>query len=293
MQIKNLDLTTPNGSSDLVSEGAGLIREIKATLKYTFPNMDSAVNMSSSLINNFYGKVKFSGTSFNFNGLTVDNITSDLDSVPSREYSDTRYIKLDEEVPTLSLNYLTKIDAKQSNAVLRSLIRTDSNGLVLGDKNSNIQINASSIELDSSDVEFMGGSSILDMIYPVGSVYENGTNSTNPGTLLGFGTWQPFGSGRVLVSANTLDTVDVNGISFRDLGVQGGEKRVTMIEDNLPPHVHRFPTGHAALLGAQNPALHPGLPNDDYINKTANTGSGESHNNIQPYIVVYRWVRTA
>jgi hypothetical protein len=35
-------------------------------------------------------------------------------------------------------------------------------------------------------------------LYPVGSIYTNATNSTNPGTLLGFGTWDPFAQTRVL-----------------------------------------------------------------------------------------------
>lgn len=36
-------------------------------------------------------------------------------------------------------------------------------------------------------------------LYPVGSIYTNATNNTNPGTLLGFGTWTAFGAGRVPV----------------------------------------------------------------------------------------------
>jgi hypothetical protein len=39
----------------------------------------------------------------------------------------------------------------------------------------------------------------LSVLYPVGSVYINAAVSTNPGTLLGFGTWAAFGAGRVLV----------------------------------------------------------------------------------------------
>ncbi len=36
-------------------------------------------------------------------------------------------------------------------------------------------------------------------LYPVGSIYTNATDNTNPGTLLGFGTWTAFGAGRVPV----------------------------------------------------------------------------------------------
>lgn len=42
-------------------------------------------------------------------------------------------------------------------------------------------------------------------LYPVGSIYTNATNSTNPGTLLGFGTWTAFGAGRVPVGFNAAN----------------------------------------------------------------------------------------
>jgi ABC-type Co2+ transport system permease subunit len=55
----------------------------------------------------------------------------------------------------------------------------------------------------------------LAALYPVGSIYTNATNSTNPGTLLGFGTWTAFGAGRVMVgydSSNALfDTAEETG----------------------------------------------------------------------------------
>jgi hypothetical protein len=38
-----------------------------------------------------------------------------------------------------------------------------------------------------------------NLLFPVGSIYTNATNATNPGTLLGFGTWTAFGAGRVAV----------------------------------------------------------------------------------------------
>jgi hypothetical protein len=37
----------------------------------------------------------------------------------------------------------------------------------------------------------------IALLYPVGSIYTNATVSTNPATLLGFGTWTAFGAGRV------------------------------------------------------------------------------------------------
>ena len=39
----------------------------------------------------------------------------------------------------------------------------------------------------------------ISALYPVGSIYTNASNSTNPATLLGFGTWSAFAAGRVLI----------------------------------------------------------------------------------------------
>ena len=47
----------------------------------------------------------------------------------------------------------------------------------------------------------------LSAIYPVGSIYINATSSTNPATLLGFGTWTAFGAGRVIVCLFGIDSL--------------------------------------------------------------------------------------
>jgi hypothetical protein len=39
----------------------------------------------------------------------------------------------------------------------------------------------------------------LQLLYPVGSIYTNATNGSNPSTLFLFGTWVAFGAGRVAV----------------------------------------------------------------------------------------------
>lgn len=44
-------------------------------------------------------------------------------------------------------------------------------------------------------------------VYPVGSLYFNGSAGTNPATLFGFGTWVPFGVGRVPVSLNAYNPI--------------------------------------------------------------------------------------
>ena len=63
----------------------------------------------------------------------------------------------------------------------------------------------------------------LAALYPVGSVYINASDSTNPGTLFGFGTWVTVGDGKVLVNQDTGDT------SFDVLGETGGSKDAIVV----------------------------------------------------------------
>jgi hypothetical protein len=124
----------------------------------------------------------------------------------------------------------------------------------------------------------------LSVLYPVGSVYINAAVSTNPGTLLGFGTWAAFGAGRVLVG------LDAGDVDFDTVEETGGAKTHTLTVDEMPSHTH-------TQAGSDNSApLQFGNPSDDFgevDSQTGATGGGQAHNNLQPYIVVYMWKRTA
>jgi len=58
----------------------------------------------------------------------------------------------------------------------------------------------------------------LSAAYPVGSIYINAGVSTNPATLLGFGTWTAFGAGKVIVGLDAADAL------FDTLEETGGSK---------------------------------------------------------------------
>lgn len=133
---------------------------------------------------------------------------------------------------------------------------------------------------------------ILETIYPVGSIYIN-TTGTNPSTFLG-GTWEAFGKGRVLVGQDTGDT------SFDTLGETGGDKAVTLKIEEMPAHKHdafyqevaNFVHGDGMYNGLRF-AQGNGVTSTGQIGETRNTGGGQAHNNLQPYIVVSMWQRTA
>ena len=127
--------------------------------------------------------------------------------------------------------------------------------------------------------------------YPVGSIYMNATNSTNPATLLGFGTWSSFGAGRVLIGIDSSDT------DFDTAEETGGSKTHTLTTAQLPSHRHQVGsndsgTGTGGAAGNMELVRDAGTGNGPAVNSSF-TGSGDAHNNVQPYIVVYMWKRTA
>jgi len=164
----------------------------------------------------------------------------------------------------------------------------------------------------------------LQAIYPVGTLYTNTANITNPATLLGFGTWVEIGSGKVLVGQDTSDAL------FDTLGETGGSKDAIVVShshtggtNSAGSHTHGVTDpGHthgtggstqSANNGPDFPAIrYNGSPQTGTVTTPAATGisinSSGSHThsvttdatgssgtnaNIQPYIVVKMWTRTA
>lgn len=127
-------------------------------------------------------------------------------------------------------------------------------------------------------------SDLLNRIYPVGSIYIS-VNSTNPGDFLG-GTWVEFGQGKTLVGVNTSET------EFDTVEKTGGEKTHKLSISEMPSHNHYNDTWAASSSGSQYLYFYgqKGTPGDRY---TGSTGGGGAHNNLQPYITVYFWKRTA
>ena len=146
-------------------------------------------------------------------------------------------------------------------------------------------------------------------LHPVGSIYINATNSANPGTLLGFGTWTAFGAGRVPVgfdSTNALfDAAEETGGSADAITVSHTHTATSTVTD--PGHTHTTASGGTAYVGstsAQAGAQGGSAPNGATTLASAttgitvsttnsSTGSSGTNANYQPYITVYMWKRTA
>lgn len=141
---------------------------------------------------------------------------------------------------------------------------------------------------------------------PVGSIYQS-TIATSPEELFG-GTWEAMPAGRVLLAQGKSSW----GTTY-NAGSTGGEATHQLTVGELPSHNHSASTNTtgehthniigAGATGAGSGLLF-GIPNGGtYTSSNAgnhshtitinNTGSNQSHNNMEPYIVVYMWKRTA
>ena len=137
--------------------------------------------------------------------------------------------------------------------------------------------------------------------FPVGSVFIS-VVSTNPATLLGYGTWSAFAQGKMLVGIDSGDT------DFDTVEETGGAKTHTLTEAELPEHYHR--TWNSVVDSGFNPgstwfgedsSVQRTTQYDDYWGgsvtqssaKTDTVGNGDAHSIMSPYIVTYMWKRTA
>ena len=126
---------------------------------------------------------------------------------------------------------------------------------------------------------------ILKKAYPVGSIYINASVSTNPATLLGFGTWSAFGAGRTLVGIDSGDT------DFDTVEETGGAKTHTLSVAEMPSHTHNLTLCPSNSTG--NEWVGASGTSKKESRTTTTAGGGSAHNNLQPYIVVHMWKRTA
>ncbi len=126
----------------------------------------------------------------------------------------------------------------------------------------------------------------LSKVYPIGSIYTEITG-VNPNTTFGFGTWVAFAQGQVLVGQSPGDP------NFGTVLGTGGEATHTLTTNEMPAHTHPqdsrtlyWPgSGNNNNTGSAHPLSEGGT--------TQSTGGGAAHNNLQPFIVVYFWRRTA
>lgn len=137
----------------------------------------------------------------------------------------------------------------------------------------------------------INGTNVLEKVYPVGSIYINASVSTNPATLLGFGTWIAFGAGKVMVGIDSSDT------DFDAAEETGGAKSQT---ETITTPITGYGTSGTSpgtissgkmLVGSGSQEL------GETLESIRAAGSSQTQSitidTVQPYIVVYMWKRTA
>lgn len=222
------------------------------------------------------------------------------------------------------------------NQLKASCINSNENTFSIDSDGNIIAKSIQTVDPITSNVNY---NTILNLVYPVGSLYLS-TNSTDPSTLFG-GTWEAFAKGKTLVG------IDSDQVEFDTVEKSGGEKSHVLTINELPSHGHSF-TGSShthsipALSGATNSTgghTHKGKiratdghysgditevrayndtsGTDGLITNNSGahshtvstnasttggtiqggtvgtTGDSQAHNNLQPYIVINIWKRTA
>ncbi len=124
---------------------------------------------------------------------------------------------------------------------------------------------------------------ISDLIYPIGSIYMS-VNNVNPELLFG-GVWEKIEDKFLLASSSNYE-----------LGETGGEATHTLTVNEMPSHNHSrrtSPQGYAERDTSGNDIISPASGSAKAVTKTSyNTGGGQAHNNMPPYLVVNMWKRT-
>ena len=145
---------------------------------------------------------------------------------------------------------------------------------------------------------------LLDMFYPVGSIYETSSDSFNPGTRWG-GTWVKV-QDKVLVGAGSLFPSGQTGghkvTTYTPTGTVGGH---ALTVSEIPSHTHTasMPDGTTTLVSTES-GFELTVANPAASQNTGGTGGGQAHShtftgtqatldNMPPYEVINIWKRIA
>lgn len=168
-------------------------------------------------------------------------------------------------------------------------------------------------ELYSNDKKVAAISDLVNLVYPVGSIYMS-VNNVNPATLFG-GTWVRWGNGRVPVGVDeqqglAFGSVENTGGSIQQqITTRGTVGNTTLTINQMPSHSHKLLTqagNYLALQWETAGLVRAGEVNYTLTNEafTSANGEGQPHTHsftgsnhgfsiLQPYITCYMWKRTS
>lgn len=221
--------------------------------------------------------------------------------IDSIEYTDTEGSKVAlDGITSVSTVDASTLSVAEAQHAAKADNATNANHATSADSATNIKNKA------GNNVPL--ASALLDMVYPVGSIYMS-VNNVSPQSFLG-GTWVAWGAGRVPVSVANGDS------DFGTVEKTGGEKLHKLTESEMPRHIHAAssktgsgrrsaPVSNDGVMFVRDGAIEatqyfqvdtqsPPYGNFLSLNVTVSaSGNDEPHNNLQPYITCYMWKRTA
>ncbi|MGL5965508.1 MAG: phage baseplate protein [Fusobacteriaceae bacterium] len=165
------------------------------------------------------------------------------------------------------------------------------------------------------------------LMWPIGSIFMT-VDSRNPKEILGFGNWEKFAAGRVVVGTGT--TTDINNETRTVVNeAKGGAYQAKLTNDQLPEHTHTgtgtaesagshghtFANGGGSSgprqavaidssnigevdfvgnkIGGKNAVDMDGIHTHKVTVTSEKTGKGQAFDIVPPYIACNIWVRRA
>ena len=270
-----------NGSFGATANTLTVQYRYKSSSSSSWGSWTTISNVTKNSDGTYSATASKSGLSYNNAYNFEARVTDKINTVSSKEYSGKSLPVFDWSKDDFNFNVPVYISQyyNNNNPTTKKYVDdlTDVISLAVQDNTDNIAALSEQI----SNI----GSITFDDIYPVGSIYMS-VNSTNPRTLFG-GTWTQL-KDRFLLGAGSTYT---NGST-------GGEASHTLTVNEMPSHSHpqyvTVSSGGSLSANCDYASSSSGTARKSAQNiSTGTTGSGNSHNNMPPYLVVYMWQRTS
>lgn len=131
----------------------------------------------------------------------------------------------------------------------------------------------------------LNGSDILDIIYPIGTLYYTEDTNFDPNEKFN-GTWE-------LIEGAFIYCINPNDSAINLPKQTGGEKEHTLLINEIPRHNHeQYVTSNSGGSAVRNDYSED--RNGQIYSQGVNTGyagGGQAHNNMPPYYTAYCWRR--
>jgi hypothetical protein len=198
--------------------------------------------------------------------------------------------EIDTEFNNIATAVATKADLNSPTFVGTPSLPTGTTGVTQSASNSSTALATTAFVQAAATLA-------LSSAYPVGSIY-TATVSTNPATLLGFGTWSAFAAGRVMIGNGGGFSAGATGGSADAVVVSHTHTATSTDSGHVHAQVGQTLNSGASQQIAGGAAGNTGTPNTgtgfaSITTTIASAGVSGTNANLQPYIVVYMWNRTA